>query len=419
MAFSKIRKGLEWVGWWSILAAFVLITYYAVVMAWCWNYLFYSLTLAWGNDPGEFFIREVLQRTGGPGELGGIPKGLFLGLLITWVAVYLVIYKGIGRIGKVVMATVPLPAILIGILVVRGLTLPGAANGLNFYLTPDFSKLLDPKVWLAAYSQIFFSLSLAMGIMIVYASYLPKDSDVTNNAFITTFANCGTSFFAGFAVFSTLGYLAHISGADISKVVGAGPALAFVTIPMAISKMPYAAAFFGAVFFLTLLTLAVDSLFSIVEVNVTAMMDKWGFRRARGSFIVCLMAFVIGLLYASRGGLYWLDIVDHWINNYGLAAIGLTEVIVIGFIFGTKRFRIFINSVSEVKVGIWWDFMISVVTPTILGATLITSFCGEIKNAYEGYPTWTLIAGGWAVAGRILVLSFVLMKTKGKGEENE
>ncbi len=419
VSFSKIKRGLEWVGWWSILAAFVIITYYAVVMAWCWNYLYHSFTLAWGGDAKGFFFTKVLQLSGGTAELGGIPMGVFWGLLLTWVVVYLIIYKGIGRVAKVVMVTVPLPIMLIAILVIRGITLPGAVDGLNFYLTPDFSKLLEPKVWLAAYGQIFFSLSLAMGIMVVYSSYLPKNSDVTNNAFITSFANCGTSFFAGFAIFSTLGYLAHVSGVDISKVAGAGPGLAFVIIPTAISKLPFAAAFFGVVFFLTLLALAVDSLFSLVEANVTAVMDKWGFRRSRVTFIVCLVAFLIGLLFASRGGLYWLDIVDHWINNYGLTAIGLAEVIVIGFVFGTKPFREFINSVSEVKVGVWWDIMIKVVTPIILGVTLITSLYGEFSKAYEGYPTWALIIGGWAIVVVIIVLSFILMRVKGRGGERK
>jgi len=419
VAFSKIKRGLEWIGWWSILAAFVIITYYAVVMAWCWNYLFYSFTLAWGEDAGGFFVTKVLQRTGGPADLGGIPLGIFFGLLITWIVVYLIIYKGIGRVGRVVMATVPLPIILIGVLVVRGVTLPGATEGLNFYLSPDFSKLLEPRVWLAAYGQVFFSLSLAMGIMIVYSSYLPKNSDVTNNAFITSFADGGISFFAGFAIFSTLGYLAHITGVDISKVVSAGPGLAFITIPTAISKLPFAAAFFGAVFFLTLLSLAVDSLFSLVEADVTAMIDKWGIRRERATFVICLLAFLIGLLYTSRGGIYWLDIVDHWINSYGLAAIGLGEVIIIGFIFGTRPFREFINSVSEVTVGSWWDYMIKVVTPIILGVTLISSFYGEIKRAYEGYPLWALILGGWAVIVGIIIISFLLMRAKGKKGERK
>jgi NSS family neurotransmitter:Na+ symporter len=412
LAFGKIKKGLEWVGWWSILAAFVIITYYAVVMAWCWNYLYHSFTLAWGDNAGEFFITEVLQRSSGPGEIGGIVIAIFIGLVITWGVVYWIIHKGIGRVGKVVMATVPIPVILIAILVVRGITLPGAAAGLNFYLAPDFSKLLEPQVWLAAYGQIFFSLSLAMGIMIVYASYLPKKSDVTNNAFITSFANCGTSFFAGFAIFSTLGYLAQTTGVDISEVAGAGPGLAFVTIPTAIAKLPVAAALFGIIFFLTLLTLAVDSLFSLVEADVTAVMDKWGFRRPRVTFVICLAACIIGLLFCTKAGLYWLDIVDHWINNYGLAAIGLAEVIVIGYIFGAKSFRKFINSVSEIKVGVWWDIMIMVVTPIILGTTIVLSLNKEFSKPYEGYPPWALNAGGWIVVIGIFILSFILIVFK-------
>jgi NSS family neurotransmitter:Na+ symporter len=416
IAFAKIKKGLEWVGWWSILAAFVIITYYAVVMAWCWNYLYHSFTLAWGDNAGEFFITEVLQRSGGPGEIGRIVPAVLIGLVITWAVVYWIIYKGIGRVGKVVMATVPIPIILIAILVIRGVTLPGAAEGLNFYLSPDFSKLLDPHVWLAAYGQIFFSLSLAMGIMIVYASYLPKKSDVTNNAFITSFANCGTSFFAGFAIFSTLGYLAYATGVDVSEVAGAGPGLAFVTIPTAISKLPIAAAFFGIIFFLTLLTLAVDSLFSLVEADVTAVMDKWGFRRPRVTFVICLVAFIIGLLFCTQAGLYWLDIVDHWINNYGLAAIGLAEVIVIGYIFGAKPFRKFINTVSEVTVGVWWDIMIMVVTPIILGVTVVLSLFKEFSSPYEGYPQWALNAGGWIVVIGIFVLSLILIVLKRRKE---
>jgi NSS family neurotransmitter:Na+ symporter len=416
-AFRKIRKGLEWVGWWSILAAFVIITYYAVVMAWTWNYLWHSFTLAWGEDAKGFFFGNVLQLSGGPGELGGIAGGVFIGLVLTWIAVFLIIYKGIGRVGRVVMATVPLPVILIAILVVRGITLPGAADGVNFYLAPDFSKLLEPEVWLAAYGQIFFTLSLAMGIMIVYASYLPKKSDVTNNAFITSFANCGTSFLAGFAVFSTLGYLAQSTGQKMSEVAGAGPGLAFVTIPTAIAEFPVAAGFFGVIFFLTLLTLAVDSLFSLVEADVTAIMDKWGVKRVKATFLICAVAFIIGLLFTSKGGLYWLDIVDHWINSYGLGVIGLAECLVIGFVFGTKPFREFLNSVSEIKVGVWWDIMIKIVTPVLLGIALIRSLYNEFAKAYSGYPAWALIIGGWAVVVGIVVVAILLAKSKSKQGE--
>jgi NSS family neurotransmitter:Na+ symporter len=124
------------------------------------------------------------------------------------------------------------------------------------------------------------------------------------------------------------------------------------------------------------------------------------------------VAFIIGLLFCTQAGLYWLDIVDHWINNYGLAAIGLAEVIVIGYIFGAKPFRKFINSVSEVTVGVWWDIMIMVVTPIILGATVVLSLFKEFSSPYEGYPQWALTAGGWIVVIGIFILSFILIVVK-------
>jgi len=130
------------------------------------------------------------------------------------------------------------------------------------------------------------------------------------------------------------------------------------------------------------------------------------------TFVICLVACIIGLLFCTKAGLYWLDIVDHWINNYGLAGIGLAEVLVIGYIFGAKSFRKFINSVSEVKVRFWWDIMIMVVTPIILGATIVLSLYKEFSKLYEGYPQWALTAGGWIVVIGIFILSFILIVVK-------
>lgn len=410
-ALAGVNPRSEWIGWWAALIAFVITTYYAVVMAWCWNYLFHSFTLAWGPEAEKFFFNDVLKLSPGPGQLSGLVWPVVIGLLLTWIAVFLILFKGLGRVGRVVMVTVPLPVILIIILVIRGITLPGAANGLNFYLAPDFSKILNGKVWLEAYSQVFFSLSLAMGIMITYASYLPRKSDITNNAFMISLADAGTSFLAGFAIFSTLGYLAFVTQSDVSKVAAGGPSLAFGTIPVAISKLPFAASLFGIIFFLTLLSLGIDSLFSLVECNLGSVLDRWGITRTRATFFICLAAFLVGFLFSTGGGLYWLDIVDHWINNYGLVPVGLAEVITIGWIFGASRFREMINESSEVKAGKWWDFMIKFVTPFILIVSLIVTFYQEMQKSYEGYPVWSTFCGGWLVVIGIVIVSFLLMRS--------
>ncbi|HEB37133.1 MAG TPA: sodium-dependent transporter, partial [Thermoplasmatales archaeon] len=200
--FRKIGKKFEWIGWWTTLIPFVVASYYVVVMAWCFSYMIYSLDLRWGTNAEGFFLNTFLGVTSGPAVIGGFRIPILLGLIAIWISIFIILYKGVSRIGKVVAITVPLPTVLLVILTIRGLTLPGALDGVSYYLTPDFSKLLHADVWLAAYAQVFFSLSLAQGILITYESFLKKKSDVTNNAFITSLADAGTSFLAGFTVFS-------------------------------------------------------------------------------------------------------------------------------------------------------------------------------------------------------------------------
>ncbi len=409
VAFARVKDRLEWIGWWAILVGFTIVIYYAVVMAWCWGYLYHSIFLSWKGRAEEFFYRDFLGLSEGPGKLGGIRLPVVLGLVLTWASIIWIVQHGVRRVGRVVMVTVPLPIIFLAIFVVRGLTLPGAMEGLKFYLTPDFSKLVEPRTWLAAYGQIFFSLSLAFGIMIAYASYLHERTDVNNNAFITALANCGTSYFAGFAVFTILGYMAQVMGKPVGEVVTGGPGLAFITYPTAISLLPTVPAVFGFIFFLTLLTLGIDSAFSLVEAAVTAVHDRWPISRKKATWLLSSIAFVLGLIFTTRGGLYWLDIVDHFANNYGLVGVGLAESLIIGYVFGAKRFREHVNRDSEVKLGRWWDLCIKFLTPLLLSILMVWSLVQEFRSPYSGYPQWALIVGGWGVILVLINLGVLLM----------
>ncbi|MDT8300032.1 MAG: sodium-dependent transporter [Sedimentisphaerales bacterium] len=250
LAFGAIRKPLQWFGWWAAGLSAGIVIYYSTILAWSWVYLWHSLALPWGDKPEAFFVQNVLQRSSGPGELGWPVLSLVIGMAITWLAIYLILRKGVRNVSKVVMVTVPLPLLLLVVLLIRGLTLPGAMDGIRFYLTPDFSKLTDIRIWLRAYGQIFFSLSLASGVMIGYGSYLGKKAEITNSAFITGLANCGTSFFAGFVVFSMLGYLAKVQGLPVADVTESGTGLAFVAFPTAISQLPALNSLFGLIFLL-------------------------------------------------------------------------------------------------------------------------------------------------------------------------
>ena len=408
LAFWKIRKGWEWLGWWAILTGFGIVIYYAVIMAWCFCYLAYSLKLSWQPDTASFFFQRFLQSGEGPGQLGGLRWPILVGLALTWISIYFAIFKGVKSVGKVVMVTVPLPVILIGVFVVRGLTLPGAIEGLRFYLTPDFGQLLNPRVWLAAYGQVFFTLSLGFGVLIAYSSYLPKTSDVNNNAFITSLADAGISFFAGFAVFSTIGYLAFQNSQPVSEVITQGIGLAFIAYPTAISLLPLAPVF-GILFFILLLTLGIDSAFSLVEAGVAGIEDEWHIPRRYIVIGICLLAFIGGIVFTTRAGLYWLDIADHFLTNFGLATVGLLECIVVGYLYGTRRFRSLVNPHSDFRVGIWWDVCILVITPLILVISLGRIAWERFRVPYEGYPQWALALGGWGLVLACVILAIILM----------
>ncbi len=409
-SFKNVNKKWEWAGWWALISAFVISVYYSVIMAWCLCYLFHSLGLVWGENASVFFS-QFLGKTSSPFVLGGIQPQILFALLFVWTSIYLILYKGVKSIGKIVAITVPLPTILLVIIAIRGVTLPGALDGITFYLTPHFSKLASPSVWLAAYAQIFFSLSLAQGIMIVYASYLKKKDDVTNNALIVALADGGTAFLAGFAVFSVLGYLSYSTGAGIDSIAGSGIGLAFITYPTAISHLPVAASLFGAIFFIALLTFGIDSAFSMVESVAGGIWEKWRISKKKATFIICLLGFLMAIPLATGGGSYWIDVADHFISNFGLVFVGLMECIVFGYIMGAENIRAHVNRISDIKLGRWWDYMIKFVSPVILIFIAVASLVEMLNNGYEGLPSGALAVGGVVVV-ITLVISIIITKVK-------
>jgi neurotransmitter:Na+ symporter, NSS family len=415
-SFKKIHSKVSGVGFAAILCGFIISSYYCVVMAWSVIYLVASPKIAWGTNPESFFLEKVLHLSSSAGQTGHTVVPILFALVLVWVLIYFSIWKGVLSVSKVVSITMPLPIILIIILVIRGMTLPQMGQGLSYYLTPSletlFSKEMWIDVWTAAASQIFFTLTIAFGVMIAYASYKHEESDITKNAIITAIANSAISIISGFAVFSTLGYMAYKNGVAVEELAASGPTLAFIIFPKALSLLPWAPVF-AVMFFLMLLTLGIDSAFSLVEAISTVVHDKYPHVRKQDiSVYVCLAGFVCGLIFTTFAGLYYLDITDHFITTYGLVGVGLLEVIVVGWIYGPEKLRTYINSVSEIKIGKWWSVFIAAVIPVILILLLTFSFYNDITKPYEGYDTWALWVFGWgmliclfAVSGLFSLLS--------------
>ncbi|NEO37850.1 MAG: sodium-dependent transporter [Moorea sp. SIOASIH] len=409
-SFRKLHPNFGSLGLFALMSAFIIVSYYAVVMGWSLIYFLASFGVKWSSDAKSYFFDSVLQISDGVNVLGGINWPILWSLVVVWVLIYFCVWKGTTSVGKVVVYSVPLPIILLGVLLLRAVTLPGFFNGWKLYLTPVWSALVDPEVWTAAFSQIFFTLSLGFGIMVTYASYKNSEDDIAKDTWLTALINSGISLFAGFVVFGILGYMAGETNTSLAELAASGPGLAFVVFPEALSLMPLPW-LFSLLFFVMLLSLGIDSAFSLVEaLNATILDKRQQGNVAKVSIGVCLGGFIAGIIYTTRAGLYILDIVDHFVTNYNLMLVAIFQSILVGWLYGAEKLRRYINQVSDWKVGKWWNFSIKYLIPMALVALLATQFSKDIRTPYEGYPAWAL-GIGWAIVFLPLLIFLSLLVT--------
>lgn len=411
-AFASISKRMEWLGWWQILISFIIAVYYVAVIGWAISYLFMAPAQTWGAETKDFFFSSFLHLSSSPMDINSMQWPILAAVAAAWAVNWFVLFcgvkKGIEKANKILM---PVLFFLVLLICGRALTLPGAMDGVNWLFEPRFDKILDYKVWAAAYGQIFYSLSICFAIMITYSSYLPEKSDVNNNAFMTVFINCGFSMLAGVMIFAVLGSMAAQQGVGVDKVVSSGVGLAFITIPKAINSLP-APAFFGTLFFLCLVLAGLSSEISISETVVSAIMDKVGLPRKTVVTLFCTSGFLISTVFATDAGLLVLDIVDHFINNFGILFAGLTEILFLGWFFKTSVIRDHVNRISEFAIGNWWMICLRFVTPVVLGYMAVANLIGDIRTPYSSYPTEALLTFGWFLVVVIIPLAFVIQKKK-------
>jgi len=391
-AFGRIVGRYRYVGWWLVALAFVIITFYTVILGYCVIYLVESIhSLAGGSLPWA----ETTELAGTQAAkahyfgkilafeesfaLSGMRWSVLVSTLASWLMIYLCLFRGVKWVSKVVLVTVPLPWIMLAILTLRGLTLEGAMTGLHFYLEPDWTKLAEATTWQRAFSQVFFSMSLGFAVMLSYASFLHRRSDLNNNAMIIGLGDFATSFVAGIAVFSTLGAMAMADNVAVADVVAKGPSLAFVTFPYALSRLPALQGTFSLIFFVALLTLGIDSAFSIVEACLASVDESrrnWSRRYVLPA--ICIAGAAVGVLYCfGGGGLMWLGLAADLIDGpMGILVVALAECIVVGWAYQGKflrKIRDHANERSEWKIGRWWDAIVKYIAPGMLAILMAWS----------------------------------------------
>lgn len=408
-AFAKLGGKYEWLGWFQVFIAAVIAVYYVAVIGWAISYLGFSFKQSWGSDTNAFFFSEYLKLgEHSPSQLGRFQLHIAIPMMIAWAITFAAIYSGVkGGIERASKIMMPLLFIMVLGLITRVVFLPGALDGLNYLFQPDFSKILDAKVWSAAYGQIFFTLSVGFAIMIAYSSYLPSKSDINNNAFMTVLINCGFSITAGVLIFAVLGYMAQEQAKPLTEVVSAGVGLAFVTIPAAINLLP-APYILGPLFFLALVVAGLSSHISIIEAVTSAVIDKLNWSRKTAATVVCGTGFIVSMAFATNGGLLLLDLVDYFINNVALLSSCLLELLIVGWLVKIADIRQYANSISDFTISKWFELCIRFISPIMLAIILVTNLYKTLAEGYGGYDMSDLLTLGWGLVGMMIVASIII-----------
>ena len=419
-----INKKCEPIGWAATSNAFVIVCYYSVVFAWVIMMFVNSWQFAGMTHNAEAAQNLFFNLTQTTGAIEGsmIPGELLVCLLVAWGCIFFCIRNGASSVGKVVKFTVFAPVVLLVIMAVKGCTMDGAGEGLAKFFIPDMAAFSDPSLWVDAIGQVFYSLSIMMAIMFAYGSYVGDDADVAMDAVIIAFSDMAISVLSGIVMFSTMGGT-HM----LDKITESGVATAFIVYPQAIVNLTdigWLNAAFGAVFYLMLITLAIDSAFSIVEGVSAAISDKFHLKPKTVTIAVCAICGIISLLFISQAGLAWLDIVDNWTNQINLIIIGVLECIAVGWLFDLRKVHNEVNrNTKNFKAPYWWLFgSIKIVSPLLLTALFVWNMIdlfGNKGGSYGGYPMWAQICAGWVVSGLVFISGFIaraiINKKKKKG----
>uniref|UniRef100_A0A0X3PE14 Transporter n=1 Tax=Schistocephalus solidus TaxID=70667 RepID=A0A0X3PE14_SCHSO len=423
---SPLFKGI---GYAMVAVSWLLSLYYNVIVSQALFYLFASFTseLPWSHcnnswnymgtcrtsfnetapnasmgglvtSPAEdFFDRYVLEKSNGIEEMGAPSWKLSLCLLLAWTLTALVLIKGVQSLGKVSYFTACFPYLILTILLVRGVLLPGSLKGILYYIKPEFHRLQDPRVWVDAATQIFFSLGCCSGSLIAMSSFNPFKNNCCRDAVIVACINCATSVYAGFVVFANLGFMAHVKNVSMEHVAKAGPGLAFVVYPEAIAQMPFPV-LWSICFFLMLTTLGLGSQFAIVETVMSGVEDelrrvgRLTSRWSKMAFRVglCVVNFFLGLPMICKGGYFLLFLVDWSMSGYPLMFICLSEITVLAYSYGLRQFLKDIELMIKERPNWYWRICWLVITPGITIALIIFSIVSSQRMQLDTYmfPQW-------------------------------
>ncbi|XP_018412205.1 PREDICTED: sodium- and chloride-dependent neutral and basic amino acid transporter B(0+)-like, partial [Nanorana parkeri] len=347
--------------------------------------------------------KVALKRSSGMDETGQVVWHLALCLLLAWIITAAALVKGIKSSGKVVYFTALFPYAVLIILLIRGVTLEGAIDGIEYFIgqQSDISKLSNGEVWRDAATQIFYSLNTAWGGLIALSSYNKFQNNCYWDSIVVSIINCLTSILAGFAIFSILGHMALVSGKKVPDVVDEGFGLAFIAYPDALARLPVSP-LWSILFFCMLLALGLDSQFALIETLTTTIQDVFPqvMKKLRIPLTtaICAVLFLLGLPCVTQSGIYWVNLIDSFCGGWALLFAAVLELVAVIWIYGGNRVILDIEMMLGKKHWIfwlWWRTCWYFVSPVLLAAILVWSLVTYEAAAYGGgvYPKWAITLG--------------------------
>nr|XP_028593884.1 sodium-dependent neutral amino acid transporter B(0)AT3-like isoform X1 [Podarcis muralis] len=385
-----------------------------------------------------FWYRYTLNISTDIGNSGPLQWWLVLCLAACWLLVFICTVRGIESTGKAIYFTATFPYLILTLFLIYGLTLPGAVHGLLYFMTPNLRKLNNPRAWLDAATQIFSSLSLGFGGHIAYASYNPSRNDCEMDAVMIAAINSLTSLFASIPIFSILGFkatvayeeclernvkyitkafrnesitvdssafwLSYLNGTDINKLASlklancdrqkfldqsvSGTGLAFILFTEIVLKMPGSNTW-AILFFLMLFSLGISSMFGFVQSILTPLTESRivsrYIRKEAVCGLICLTAFLLGLVFTLRSGNYWLEMFDAFAATMPLLIIAFFEVIGVVYIYGMKRFSADVEEMTGRPLKCYWKATWQFFSPGIMFLIFVFYVLLEPPASYN---TW-------------------------------
>ena len=402
---KKINPKFEIIAWILVLFVFIVVIYYMVILGWDLVYLLTSFNFGWGTDTAAYFTNAV----GGSSNVAGagfliVPTAI--AVLVLWVILWYISHKSVDKgIGKVSKILIPLLFIIMGIIVIHALTLPGAVIGISTLLNPDWGKLLDVNIWLAAFAQIIFSLSMGQAIALTYASYLPENSRLTDNVLIVVASNSAFEIFTAFGVFSILGFMSLNSGIPMPDLIAEGTGLIFIVFPMIFNVMGFLGHIIAPLLFLAILFAGITSALGFFEPMLSSFSVKFGISRKGAATCLPVVGCIFSLTLTTGIGSYLVSIIDTFVNQFGILLLIGIQCIIFAWFYGLDHFVDVLNKNGILKVGKVWKIIIKYLLPIFL----IVIWAIGILKLFANAKTFELIIDLIIIVS-VIVLSFVLTK---------